>query len=143
MLHEGRSQAEVARELGVTTGGVNHWVKAFRRSGPAALKRRPHTGRNPRLDQKLPRKLPALLVKGAEGHGFETDVWTLERVATVIRREFRVDYHAHHVSKLLHRLGLTWKKPNLRAINRDDEAIATWVREEWPRLKKGPRSSGP
>lgn len=141
MIRGGRSQAETARALDVSKVSVSRWAKAAENGGAAALKRRPHTGRRPKLDAKILAKLPDILVKGAEASGFETDVWTLERVATVINRRFRVEYHPHHVSKLLHKLGLTWKKPRRRAINRDDEAIATWVREDWPRLKNGPRSS--
>lgn len=143
MLRAGKSQAAVARELGVTDGAVNRWAKAAKTGGAKALRRRPHTGRRPKLDAKVLAKLPDILVEGAEAHGFETDVWTLERVATVISRKFRVTYHPHHVSKLLHKLGLTWKKPRRRANNRDDAAIAAWVREEWPRLKNAQRSSEP
>lgn len=141
LLRAGKSQAEVSRELDVSDAAVNRWAKAAEKGGAAALKRRPHTGRRPKLDARILAKLPDILVKGAEANGFETDVWTLERVAAVINRKFHVEYHPHHVSKLLHKLGLTWKKPRRRAINRDEEAIATWVREDWPRLKNGPRSS--
>ena len=84
-----------------------------------------------------------MLVDGAEAHGFENDVWTLERVATLIEDEFGVAYHPGHVYKILERLGFSWKKPLKRPINRDEQAIHQWVLEEWPRLKKGPRSSAP
>jgi hypothetical protein len=36
--------------------------------------------------------LPELLAEGAEAHGFRGDVWTCERVAEVIRREFGVSW---------------------------------------------------
>jgi transposase len=143
MLRDGRTQAEVARELGVTSGAVAHWVKAMETGGKDALKRRPHTGRPPRLKKKQRERLAEMLVEGAEAHGFENDVWTLERVATLIEGEFGVAYHPGHVFKILERLGFSWKKPLKRPINRDEEAIRQWVAQEWPRLKKGPRSSAP
>jgi transposase len=41
------------------------------------------------------------LAQGASAHGFRGDVWTCERVAEVIRKEFGVVYHPAHVSRLL------------------------------------------
>ena len=49
-------------------------------------------------------EVPELLARGAEAHGFRGEVWTCERVAIVIRREFGVSYHPAHVSRLLKRL---------------------------------------
>ena len=134
---EGLTQAEVARRLGVTRGAVGQWVAAYKGGGRRALKARHRTGRPPKLERKILKRLPRLLLEGAEAHGFETDVWTTDRVAKVIRREFGVSYHPDHVGRLLHEIGLSWQKPMVRAKERDDEAIKKWVREEWPRLKKG------
>lgn len=131
------TQAEVARRLNVTTGAVAHWVTAQRRGGRKALKARPHPGRPPKLDRKVLKGLPKILLKGAEAHGFETDVWTTDRIAKVIKREYEVAYHADHVGRLLHQLGLSWQKPVTRGKERDDDEIARWIRQEWPRLKKG------
>ncbi|MGC9178332.1 MAG: hypothetical protein ACP5G6_08005 [Conexivisphaera sp.] len=35
----------------------------------------------PALDEEQRRELVEVLVRGAEGYGFETDIWTTERVA--------------------------------------------------------------
>lgn len=143
MLKRGVSQSEVARRLGVTRGSVNHWAKIIGKEGKRGLRAREHTGRNPKLDRKLLKKLPGALLKGAEGYGFEGDVWTLERIAAVVKKEYGVKYNPHHVAKLLHKLGLSWKKPRTQAIQRDDEATKKWVQEEWPKLKNGRRASEP
>jgi hypothetical protein len=37
---------------------------------------------------------------------------------------------------LRHRLGWTLQRPERRASERDEEAIARWVQQEWPRIKK-------
>lgn len=66
-------------------------------------------------------------------------MWTCERVAQVIRKEFSVSYHpAQHVSRLLKKLGLSLQKPARRANQRDEEAVEHWKKERWPELKKGP-----
>ena len=83
-------------------------------------------------------KVPELLQRGAEAHGFRGEVWTCERVAIVIRREFGVSYHPAHVSRLLKALRQSLQKPQHRANQRDEEAIEHWKEHRWPSLKKGP-----
>jgi transposase len=71
-------------------------------------------------------------------NGFDTDLWTLERVAVVITQLTGVRYHPGHVWVILRRrLGWTLQRPERRASERDEEAIQRWVTQEWPRIKKG------
>ncbi len=65
-------------------------VKRAREGGVQALKRQPAPGATPRLSEQERARLPELLERGAEAHGFRGEVWTCERVAEVIRREFGV-----------------------------------------------------
>src|SRR6266581_3146064 len=82
----GHSQAEVAHELGVTRQNASRW----------------HA---PRLSDPQLAGLRQALRQGARAHGFDTDHWTLARIATVIERLTGVAYHPGHVWKLLrHRL---------------------------------------
>jgi transposase len=92
------------------------------------------------LDAKQKRRLEQLLLKGAAACGFPTDLGTCPRVAQVIRDRFDVDYHVDHVGRLLHALGFSPQKPPRRAIERDEAAIAQWVKGRWPRVKKTPRA---
>src|SRR5215217_4040301 len=82
-------------------------------------------------------KVPELLERGAEAHGFRGEAWTCERVAIVIRREFGVSYHPAHVSRFLKALRQSLQKPQRRANQRDEEAIEHWKEQRWPSLKKG------
>jgi len=55
-------------------------------------------GRKPRLDRRQLNRLDAALRQGAQTHGFGTDLWTLPRVAQVIKRLTGVTYHPGHVA---------------------------------------------
>src|SRR5215218_3814908 len=125
LKQQGWSQQEIAEALGVSKGAVSQWMKRARDGGGVeALKRRPAPGARPRLSEEQRMKLPELLERGAEAHGFRGDVWTCERVAMVIRREFGVSYHPAHVSRLLKALRQSLQKPQRRASQRDEEAFA-------------------
>jgi transposase len=133
---EGWSQQQIADALGVSKGAVSQWMKRARQGGVEALKRQIAPGATPRLSEKQRHKLPELLARGAEAHGFRGDVWTCSRVATVIRKEFGVSYHPSHVSRLLKALGQSLQKPKRRANQRDEQAIEHWKEQRWPSLKK-------
>ncbi len=145
LRQEGWSQQRIAEALGVSKGAVSQWMKrAHDGGGVEALKRQPAPGARPRLSEQQRAKLAELLAQGAQAHGFRGEVWTCERVATVIRREFGVSYHPAHVSRVVRSLGLSLQKPQRRAEQRDEEAIENWKEKRWPSLKKGrKRKAGP
>ena len=56
---------------------------------------------------------------------------------------FGVRYPPKYVARLLRSLGWTLQKPESRTSERDERAIAAWVRENWPRLKERRAAKGP
>ena len=138
LKERGWKQTEIADALGVTEGAVSQWMKRAREEGVEGLRHKPPPGATPRLSEDERARLPELLARGAEAHGFRGEVWTCERVAIVIRREFGVSYHPAHVSRLLKALRHSLQKPRRLSEQRDEEAIEPWKEKEWPSLKKGP-----
>lgn len=137
LKQQGWNQREISRALGVTEGAVSQWMKRGRQGGVEALSKRTSPGAPPRLSEEQRAHLKELLAQGAPAHGFRGDVWTCERVAEVVRKEFGVVYHPAHVSRLLKALGLSSQKPARRANQRDEQAVRRWKEERWPQLKKG------
>jgi len=43
----------------------------------------------------------------------------------------------------MHSLGWSVQKPERRALERDEQQIVRWKREEWPRIKKTPHGWAP
>jgi transposase len=147
LYQQGWSQKQIAAALGVTKGAVSQWIARGKAGGVDALRNRPHSGAIPKLSQQQRERLPDILRRGAQAYGFVGDVWTQERVAAVIKREFGVSYHHDHIGRLLRSLGWSVQKPALRASERNDAAIERWRDEKWPAIKKKPsakseRSSG-
>jgi transposase len=109
-----------------------------------ALRSRGPTGPDPKLSDAELAHVEQALLAGAMANGFDTDLWTLERVAVVITQLTGVRHHPGHVWSILHqRLGWSVQRPERRAMERDEEAIARWVAQEWPRIKRGPAPSRP
>ena len=142
LLKEGVAPVDVANRVGVDRRSVRRWKAAFRDEGAAGIEAKPTPGRPCALTQKHKRRLEQRLLKGARACGFPTDLWTCARVAQLIRSRFGVDYHVDHIGRLLHGLGWSPQKPARRALERDAAAIARWIKEDWPRIKKTPRAGG-
>jgi transposase len=144
LFAQGRSQAEVARQLDVSRQSASRWHARWQADGTAALRTRGPTGRPPKVPDTALEGIEQALLEGALAHGFATDVWTLERIAVVIQGLTGVALSNPSVWRLLReRLGWTVQRPQRQAKERDEQAIQHWVAHEWPRIKKGPAQNRP
>jgi len=139
LLRQGFNQSEVARRVKVCPQTVSRWAKAVSEDGAKALRAAGRAGRRPLLDEKQRERLVARLLEGPERLGYETPLWTCERVAHLIEQEFGIRYHAGHVWKLLRQLNWSPQRPAGRALERNEEAIVEWKRKTWPAIKKKPK----
>jgi transposase len=136
LYKKGWKQKAIAEALGVAQSTVSGWMQKGKRGGVEALRNQPGRGRRPKLSEERRKELPELLRRGAESYGFRGDIWTNRRVAQVIRREFGIEYHPAHVSRILEELGWTPQKPIRRAKQRKEEEVQKWWKERLPELEK-------
>lgn len=136
MFQAGSTQAEVARKLRVSRQAANLWYKAWRRGGRAALKAAGRAGRKPRLTEAQKARLEQALLRGARAWGFGTELWTLGRVSELIRRLTGHRFSLAQTWRLLGQMGWSRQRPARRAKERDQAAIARWVKVQWPRTPR-------
>jgi transposase len=142
LLAGGLSQAEIARQLGVSRSAVTRWKQRLEKHGSGGLKRRRPPGRPSHLSAAQWRELLGLLERGAIAAGFDTERWTLRRVAAVIKRHFCIQYHFRWLGKALRARGWSPQRPIARARERDDALVEAWLRRDWPRVKRGLAAMG-
>lgn len=143
LFAEGERLATVARRLQVSRQSVSRWYRQWKTGGTAALRSAGRAGRAPHVNAADLRQVERTLREGARANGFNTDLWTLPRVAQVIERVTGVRYHAGHVWRVMRAMGWTLQRPARRAKERNAEAIRQWVAERWPAVKKKPGASTP
>jgi len=143
LLKQDLSLHEIAGRIGCHASSVLRWRNALCSGGADALKAKAAPGRPPKLTERQKAKLVKLLAQGAMAHGYRTELWTTQRIATVIERRMGVRYHRNHVGKLLHQLGWSHQKPERRAVERDEAAIAEWKSTVWRAVKKTPQGWRP
>lgn len=130
------TQAAAARHYAVTPGAVSQWMTAYRTKGRSALKKTDATGRPSRLSPAQVQQAARALLQGPEAFGYRTGLWTLARVAAVVRRETGIRYRPTQTWRFLRKLGWSVQKPETRARERNERAIARWLKDDWPVIQK-------
>jgi len=138
MFKTGKTQAEVAKALGVSRQSASRWAEQFLAGGAARLYGAGRAGRRPKLAAAQLAAVAAALRQGPQAHGFATQLWTLPRVALVVARVAGATYHPGHVWRLMPQLGWSLQRPARQAKERNPVAVRQWVNERWPGLKKKP-----
>jgi len=143
LLKQGLGLSEIARRVQSSVSSVHRWARTWKKKGSRGLDAKPVPGRPPKLTAQQRRRLQKRLLQGAMACGFPNELWTLKRIAILIRREFDVRYHPSHLWRVLQSCGWSCQVPERRAIQRDEEAIAHWMRHKWPAIKKSPKTWRP
>lgn len=128
--------AEIARRLRVSPGAVTQWRTQYRHGGAASLHSKGHPGFASKLTPKKRERFRSAVLKGPLAHGYETNLWTLSRLAAVMKKVTSVTFSGMWTWQIMRELGFTPQKPELRAKERNEEAIARWKKTLLPGLKK-------
>src|ERR687886_996058 len=138
--HEGMTQAEAARAVGVHRQTVNVWHKRYRERGEEGV-----------LDGRRgsPRRGKGLLTAGEAGKvrgwiaggtpdrlGLPFALWTSRAVRELIERRLGKRLGLSTVQLYLRRWGMTPQKPLVRAKERSPAAIEAWLERDYPAIAR-------
>lgn len=145
-LREGMSGAEAVRVFGVSENSIRNWKARYAFGGVEGLEsRRP--GRKAGQARKLaPDQEQALIEAIIEFEPEQLDLggklWTRGKVTELARRLFGVSYTERGMGKLLRRMGLSFQRPDRRAIEANPEAMVEWVESTYPALVERAEADG-
>lgn len=135
----GMSQTDAAHTFRASLRAVSKWRRLDREGGLRALtlKRR---GRRPgegRLNAKRAGRIRSLIVgKLPDQLKLPFYLWTRAAVASLIAREYGIEVSLVTVGRYLRAWGLSPQKPVRRAYERNDAAIARWLKQEYPAIAR-------
>jgi len=135
-LLSGMKESDVARKYGVNPSSVTRWKQMLKKEGMKGLKQRKALGNKSKLSEDQQKDLKEIILQGAAAYGYKTDLWTLKRVAEVIKKDFDVSYHFRSRRDVVHRLGLGSQNPASRAAERNQKAVQTGLEEQWVKDRK-------
>lgn len=135
---DGIPQHEAADRFGVARGTVVRWMKQYRVHGAPGLERKPQ-GRPPapRLKGHQAATIVRLMTERCPNQlKFPFALWTREVVGLLIQRRFGIRVSVWTVGRYLRRWGLTPQKPTHRAFEQDPKAVAQWLDQEYPAIRR-------
>lgn len=141
---DGLTHQEAAEKFGVARGTVTRWVSEYRERGEQALDRKAQ-GRpaQPRLQGHQAATIVRLITERCPDQlKLPFALWTREAVAQLIEQRFGICLSVWTVGRYLRRWGMSPQKPAHRAFEQDDEAVAQWLDEVYPEIRRRAQREG-
>ncbi|MFJ6017180.1 transposase, partial [Streptomyces sp. NPDC092952] len=138
-LVEGRGRAEVAALFKVSVKAVDNWWAKRQVGGRDALLSCPR-GRRVGEHQVLSEAEQVAVRQAVLDHtpcdlGLSGQLWTRRQIGELIFTLYRVRFTEPGMGKYLKRRGLTFQRPDKRAVEQDPEAVRVWHEETWPAIR--------
>ena len=133
------SKSEAARVFGVSRTSVHAWLDLYDEEGEEGLV--PARPGRPKGGGYLKGWQAGVIVniikdRSPDQLKLPFALWTREAVRDLIYEKYGIWYALRSVGDLLDRWGFTAQKPQRRAAERDDEAIRSWLEEDYPKLRQ-------
>ena len=143
VVEGGQAPSEVMKSLGLCRTTIYPWLRRYEDKGMEALVERIAQGPEPKLSEKQRQQIKRwILGKDPRQYGFDFGLWSRRIVQALIEEKLRIELGLTAVGRLLASLEITPQKPLRRAYERDPEAVALWVKETYPKLKKRAKRLG-
>lgn len=133
----GKSQAEMARLLGVTEQAVYLWMCRYRRGGATALcARKRGRPRSIRLKPYQAATIVRLIIDRCPDQlKMPFALWTREAVGDLIHQRYGIRLSVWTVGRYLRQWGFTPQKPLRRAYEWNPEAVQRWLKKRYPAIR--------
>lgn len=136
LFAKGIPQADIARRCKASPAAVSYWHTAWKRRGRKGLKSKGHPGFASQLTKEKRHQFKQAIFKGPLAYGYQTNLWTLPRLATVMKQVTHIRFSEVWTWHIVRELGFTPQKPQVKARERDEQAITRWKAKTLPALKK-------
>jgi len=108
---QGWSIDSIAESVSLHRRSVHDILHRFIKRGVNAAESIPKSGRKKRLTNAQLKHVKNKLLKPPSASKFEGDFWNAKMVSELVRRECGVTYTGRHTTRLLLKLGFSYKKP--------------------------------
>jgi transposase len=145
-LVAGRTREDVAAVFQVSLKAVDNWWAKWLAGGREALVAQPR-GRRVGEHQVLDAVEQQAVRQAVLDHrpcdlGLAGQLWTRAGVGGLIAKLYRVKLTEQGVGKYLRRWGLSFQRPDKRAVEQNPEAVRVWREETWPAIRAKAKAEG-
>ena len=134
--HDGLSQVEAARLVGVQRQAVNIWVRRYRAAGEDGLldgrRVSPRRGKGLLSDAQCRQVRDWITDRTPDQLKLSFALWTARAVLELIEQRFGIRLGLSTMQLYLQRWGMSPQKPMARARERQPMAISAWLQKDYP-----------
>jgi transposase len=142
-VQNGTSPEIVAAGLGINRTTIYDWLALYRSGGWDALKAKKRNGRHRKLNGKaMAWVYRVVTMKNPLQMKFAFALWTIDMIRKLINDKFGIALSKASVNRLLDQLGLSAQKPLWRAYQQNPEAVESWLKSEYPKIKRMAAKNG-
>jgi transposase len=141
-VRNGMPVSHTAAAYGVDRSTLHRWLTRHDQHGELGLQRRPVSGRPRKLPGVTAERLKHIVLAPASKFGFETDLWTVGRLHTVLVHHLNFDVSEDTVWRRLREAGLTWQTPERQYFQADPETRRRWQDETIPKIRETLEKTG-
>lgn len=139
-----KTQKEISEIFGVRTNTVSSWVKSYKSQGLKGLKdikRGIKSEDKKLLSAEQEASLQKMIIdKMPDQLKLSFSLWTRKAVKELIERELGVVIAIRTTGDYLRSWGFTPQKPKKKAYEQNSKAVAQWMEDEYPAIKKKAKS---
>jgi len=138
VTEEGVTQVQACRLFGVSRQAIHTWLTRYRAAGDKGLvSRRRGRPSRPRLKAAQARQVQRFIRDRCPDQlKLPFALWTREAVQQLISDRIGVQVSVWTVGRYLKGWGMTPQKPLSRAYERDPDAVARWLKTEYPQIRE-------
>ena len=133
----GQSPEVVAKILNFNRSCIYEWLKRYDEGGYEALESRKPPGAKPLITREMEGWLEETVLNSTPvEHGYDTNLWTRDLLAEMLKQEFGVSVSGLSVSLHLRKLGLSYQKPSYQDVARDEQEVEHFLNDTFPRIQR-------
>jgi transposase len=113
------------------------WLKWYRADGDQALDTRKAPGAEPIITPKIELWLKRTVLHSTPvDHGYDTELWTLQILAALLKKTFEITVYQSTVWNHLRRLGLSCQVPQYHSDRYDPDEVEHYLNTKWPLIQR-------
>jgi transposase len=133
----GQSPEVVAKVLNFNRSCIYDWLKRYDEGGYEALESRKPPGAKPVITREMEGWLEETVLNSTPvQHGYDTNLWTRDILAELLKKEFGGSVSGLSVSLHLRKLNLSYQKPCYRDVARDEQEVEHFLNDTFPRIHR-------
>ena len=115
---QGLRREDVAKKTKMDIRTLGRWLRRYQELGLNGIDDKEHHGRPPRLKAAQLLELKTTIKRGPENAGFSTGIWTSSMIVKMILRNYGAEFSNSHVTRILHKIGLSYQLPKKNSQKR-------------------------